>query len=262
MTTGNIQRPAPGEQVSAQWGADVTDACNAIRNAGMPGMLARHGAGAFGNAPLPGNKRNRTARIPLPFQVAWRSDVGESGGLAVFLPNDHLLMVDGEYVSIGGVCSVDGVPDWFAIDDGNRDASHVWLLVTEDDDQVSASVTCAESPEGDLCICLAEVVQPESESSDRPPTVRQSVVGALVLGLGGEVGEQKDLSASGTVVTSIDQVTSSGDPAFANHAYAIRIKRGRLGYNAATGAITVTEDSSLTQYIDTTPHSANMDNYS
>lgn len=57
--TGWIPRPAPGEQVSAQWGADVTDACNAIRNAGMPGMLARHGAGAFGNAPLPVNQRNR-----------------------------------------------------------------------------------------------------------------------------------------------------------------------------------------------------------
>ena len=61
MTPGAIQRPFPGQSVSAQWGADVTDACNAVRNAGLPGMLARNGAGAFGNAPLPVNQRNRTS---------------------------------------------------------------------------------------------------------------------------------------------------------------------------------------------------------
>ena len=258
MTPGAIQRPFPGQSVSAQWGADVTDACNAVRNAGLPGMLARNGAGAFGNAPLPVNQRNRTTRTPLPFQVAWRTDVGESGGLAVYLPTDHLLMVDGTYVSIGGVTSINGVPDWFAIDDGNRDAAHVWLLVSKGSDQVGASVTCAESPEGDLCICLAEVVQPASESTDRPPTVRQSVVGALVLDLGGE-GGSGNLSASGIVVTSVDQVTSMSDPDYAYHAYDIRIKRGRLSYDAATGAITVTEHSTLTQFLRTTPHTAAMD---
>lgn len=131
-------------------------------------------------------KRQNFPREPLPFEVAWRSDVGESGGLAVYLPTAHLLSVDGTYVSIGGVTAINGVHDWFAIDDGNRDAAHVWLLVSKGTDQVVASVTCAESPEGDLCICLAEVVQPESESTERPPTVRQSVVGALVLSLSGD----------------------------------------------------------------------------
>ena len=170
-----IPSPVKGAPMRADWAARITDVCNQMVTSGMAGTLVRDGAGAFGNAPLSGNQRNRTTRTPLPFQVAWRTDVGESGGLAVYLPTDHLLMVDGTYVSIGGVTSINGVPDWFAIDDGNRDAAHVWLLVSKGSDQVGASVTCAESPEGDLCICLAEVVQPASESTDRPPTVRQSV---------------------------------------------------------------------------------------
>lgn len=253
-----IPSPVKGAPMRADWAARITDVCNQMVTSGMAGTLVRDGAGAFGNAPLSGNQRNRTTRTPLPFQVAWRTDVGESGGLAVYLPTDHLLMVDGTYVSIGGVTSINGVPDWFAIDDGNRDAAHVWLLVSKGSDQVGASVTCAESPAGDLCICLAEIVQPESESTDRSPTVRQSVVGALVLGLGGE-GGSGNLSASGIVVTSIDQVTSTSDPDYAYHAYDIRIKRGRLSYDAATGAITVTEHSTLTQFLRTTPHTAAMD---
>ena len=88
--------------------------------------------------------------------------------------------------------------------------------------------------------------------------MRQSVVGALVLDLGGE-GGSGNLSASGIVVTSVDQVTSTSDPDYAYHAYDIRIKRGRLSYDAATGAITVTEHSTLTQFLRTTPHTAAMD---
>lgn len=250
-----IPSPVKGAPMRADWAARITDVCNQMVTSGMAGTLVRDGAGAFGNAPLSGNQRNRTTRTPLPFQVAWRTDVGESGGLAVYLPTDHLLMVDGTYVSIGGVTSINGVPDWFAIDDGNRDAAHVWLLVSKGTDQVGASVTCAESPEGDLCICLAEIVQPESESTDRPPTVRQSVVGALVLGLGGE-GGSGNLSASGIVVTSVEQVISSGDADFAAHPYSIRIMRGRLSYDAKTNTISIIEYPSLKQFIDTEPHSS------
>lgn len=250
-----IPSPVKGAPMRADWAARITDVCNQMVTSGMAGTLVRDGAGAFGNAPLSGNQRNRTTRTPLPFQVAWRTDVGESGGLAVYLPTDHLLMVDGTYVSIGGVTSINGVPDWFAIDDGNRDAAHVWLLVSKGSDQVGASVTCAESPEGDLCICLAEIVQPESESTDRPPTVRQSVVGALVLGLGGE-GGSGNLSASGIVVTSVEQVISSGDADFAAHPYSIRIMRGRLSYDAKTNTISIIEYPSLKQFIDTEPHSS------
>jgi len=43
----------------ASWAAQVTEVCNAVRVAGFAGTLGRDGAGAFGNAPLPENKRNR-----------------------------------------------------------------------------------------------------------------------------------------------------------------------------------------------------------
>lgn len=43
----------------AQWAAQVTEVCNAVRAAGFAGTMVRDGAGAFGNAPLPENKRNR-----------------------------------------------------------------------------------------------------------------------------------------------------------------------------------------------------------
>lgn len=102
MTTGNIQRPAPGEQVSAQWGADVTDACNAIRNAGMPGMLARHGAGAFGNTPLPGNKRDRRyqAKDLGCFRLVMKSkdESRQDGDVKV-----TYLSVENRYFSIGEI---------------------------------------------------------------------------------------------------------------------------------------------------------------
>lgn len=47
--------------MTAAWATRVTDACNAMRSAAFGGTLARDGAGAFGNAPLPANRRDRRA---------------------------------------------------------------------------------------------------------------------------------------------------------------------------------------------------------
>lgn len=56
---GAIPVPSKGQRPSAAWAAAVTDACNAVNIAGLGGTLARDGAGAFGSAPLPENKRDR-----------------------------------------------------------------------------------------------------------------------------------------------------------------------------------------------------------
>lgn len=56
---GAIPVPSKGQRPSAAWAAAVTAVCNAVNIAGLGGTLARDGAGAFGSAPLPENKRDR-----------------------------------------------------------------------------------------------------------------------------------------------------------------------------------------------------------
>lgn len=87
----SIPRPVVGRQISAQWGSDVTDVCNAVRNAGMPGMLTMTGAGAFGNSPLPENNRNRRgSHAAHPYQVRWSSKANKgAGGWQIYLPINH-----------------------------------------------------------------------------------------------------------------------------------------------------------------------------
>ncbi len=61
----------------ASWAAQVTDVCNAVRAAGFAGTMVRDGAGAFGNAPLPENKRNRrgaSAALPWTFACSESTD--------------------------------------------------------------------------------------------------------------------------------------------------------------------------------------------
>ena len=61
------------------------------------------------------------------------------------------------------------------------------------------------------------------------------------------------ITADGTVVISVDYVTSSGDADFALHPYAIRILLGTLTYDAATSTLSVVPNQNFTQFIDTTP---------
>ncbi len=63
----------------ASWAAQVTDACNAVRAAGFAGTMVRDGAGAFGNAPLPENKRNRRgAHIDEPWTFSCSESTDEN----------------------------------------------------------------------------------------------------------------------------------------------------------------------------------------
>ncbi len=56
-----IPSPVKGAPMRADWAARITDVCNQMVTSGMAGTLVRDGAGAFGNAPLPVNQRNRTS---------------------------------------------------------------------------------------------------------------------------------------------------------------------------------------------------------
>lgn len=74
-----IQRPVKGEQPKAEWAGAVTDVCNKVQSCAMPGSLARDGAGAFGNAPLPENKRNRTGASAPAADVILATVTGGDG---------------------------------------------------------------------------------------------------------------------------------------------------------------------------------------
>lgn len=84
------------------------------------------------------------------------------------------------------------------------------------------------------------------------PVIRLVNLQNLLAGGGGG-----GITASGTVVISVDYVASSGDADFATHPYAIRIKRGTLAN--INGVVQPVEDPLLKQFIDTIEHSAAMD---
>ena len=187
---GTIPAPSRGEDPRASWAADVTAVCNAMTLAGFGGSLARDGGGAFGHEPLPANVRARNQILPHPFEVRWRSDAGEDGGYAIFLPNSHLVQVDGVYLSPSGVTAITGAPGWMSIDDATSSSTHVWLFVTESNGSTTATISCT-SGTATRAVCIAEMSAP---SGCLRPTIVQSVVGALTLCLGQSVPDGYSLA--------------------------------------------------------------------
>lgn len=59
------------------------------------------------------------------------------------------------------------------------------------------------------------------------------------------------IDVDGVVVMSIDYVDSDTDEDFEDHPYQIRARRGRLVYAPETGALSVVEDASLKQFVNT-----------
>lgn len=245
-----IPDPLSGNHV-IDWAVPVTRALNALVD--KSGATVR-------------NERDRRHDRPLPFEVRWDGTLAEGeGGWKIYLPTDHLLYWKSSgYVDLDGVTSIEdanGDPTgWFEFDDIDVDASHIWLTVSEDDSgsangpTVSAEFAETADAEAKASICIAEVSYTAATSSaPASAEVKQSVVGAIIF------GGSAAISASGAVVSSVDYVSSTQDEDFANHAYAIRISRGTLTYDAATGSLSVVADRNLTQYIGTTPHSTSMD---
>ena len=72
----------------------------------------------------------------------------------------------------------------------------------------------------------------------------------------GELVEAVPLDTSALVVYSVDYIMDTGDPDFAAHPYAIRIKRGNLQY--ANNRLTIAPNANATQFIDTIPLSSEM----
>ncbi len=260
MTPGAIQRPFPGQSVSAQWGADVTDACNAVRNAGLPGMLARNGAGAFGNAPLPVNQRNRTARIrPNLFEVRWFSSANEgAGGWAVFLIGGYDVYIDGRPVDAigceeGQLSELEGdawVGWYFLPNEVWETGGDLWLNVripkpNEEtgvtDEYVSAEFSQSEHVAEDkdawyqsyLIACFDR--SKKADGTYNQPVVEQLFVGAIALSSGTAAKAEEGYSGYVTYYGPVryglpvgEETGSSRDYRFWQASTTLRYKNGRL----------------------------------
>ena len=69
----NVSIPGRGQKMRASWAQQVSERLNALQPFASAGGLRREGAGGFGTAPLPANRRDRAAQ-PLPWQFACAED--------------------------------------------------------------------------------------------------------------------------------------------------------------------------------------------
>lgn len=215
--------------------------------------LRRLLGGVLGNALTPSASPATVSPddFPAPYTVRYAASLNSgSGGWIIWLPSASLLYVNGAAVDVRSGLSAagNGYPSgWYSL--GNVLSSTggtVYLAVTTGS---STSATFTNTPSGaDYAVLIATATR---STSTLAVQVAQSVTSALSVGGGGSI------SASGIVVMSVDYVTSSGDPDFATHPYAIRIKRGTL--SNVNGEIKPVEDVNLKQFIDTIEHSAAMD---
>lgn len=240
-----IPDPVRGKYV-LEWAVPVTRALNALHD--KTGATVR-------------NERDRRDRPPHPFEVRWSGEANSGDGAwVIWLPDlADAVMYDGSYVTPTGVTAADELVDgWYTVDDLG-DSGDVYLnLTVPDSGSASAAFasSAGQSATGTTVLAIKIATATASTDDDDLTThhVTQLVTSSVTIG-----GNSSTLSATGTVVTSVDYVTSQSDPDFYDHKYEIRIKRGRLSCDAATGALSVVEDPQLKQFIGTTPHSYSMD---
>lgn len=199
--------------------------------------------------------------FPAPFTVRWsQSEDNGSGAWVIWLPDlAKCVQLDGAYLTLTGVTAATKLPTgWYTINDDDGEATEVYCNVHKPTGSgspsanISVDADTATTGESVIPVLVARM----TTSTAGAKLVKQFVDSALILA-GGDGGGS--ITATGTVVSSVDYVTSSGDPDYASHAYAIRIKRGILTYNAQTGALSIVENNNLKQFIDTVPHSTSMD---
>lgn len=237
----SIPDPVRGKDV-LEWAVPVTRALNALHD--KTGATVR-------------NERDRRDRPPHPFEVRWAGEEHDGDGAwVIWLPDvDTVLMADGSYVTPTGITAADALPDgWYPIDD-LEDEGDVYLNVSISDSATTATFATdvGQSSTGTTVIAVKVACTAADTDDDGVTThsVTQFVTSAVIIG--GNGGSGGTLTASGTVVTGVDYVSSTGDPDYSAHAYSLRVTRGRLTYNAATGALTVVDDPELKQFIATTP---------
>lgn len=146
-------------------------------------------------APAPKKQKDK----PLPFEVRYDGtlDNGE-GGWKIYLPTEHLVQFDGAYLDpMGDVTPIlDANGDetgWYSFDEITLQDDHVWLVISESSGTYTASFANAEDSQAVANICIAEVsYEAATQSTPETITIKQSVVGAIVMSSGGGGGVVPD----------------------------------------------------------------------
>lgn len=221
-----IEKPVAGQPMRAGWGAAVADRLNQLAAVGAPGMLVRDGAFGQGFAPTPKNQRDRrgTSAAPQPFEVRWDPALAEGeGGWKIYLPGEHLLSVDGEYVdAFEGVTAIEDSngdeTGWFEFDEIDSSATAIWLVVAKEDsgsggeETVAAQFADDEDAEASTNICIAEVSYTAAQgSAPAVVEIKQAVVGSIVVGAGTQVTGEAVTNGCFALVVETEEPAQEGD---------------------------------------------------
>ena len=142
--------------------------------------------------PAPAPKKQKTK--PLPFEVRYDGTLDSgAGGWKIYLPTEHLVQFDGAYLDpLNDVTPIlDGNGDetgWYSFDEITLHDDHVWLVISESSGAYTASFANAEDQQAVANICIAEVsYEAATQSTPETITIKQSVVGAIVMSSGDDV---------------------------------------------------------------------------
>lgn len=142
--------------------------------------------------PAPASKTQKTK--PLPFEVRYDGTLDSgAGGWKIYLPTEHLVQFDGAYLDplndVTPILDANGdETGWYSFDEITLQDDHVWLVVSGSSGAYTASFANAEDQQAVANICIAEVsYEAATQSTPETITIKQSVVGAIVMSSGGGV---------------------------------------------------------------------------
>lgn len=148
----------------------------------------------FGQTDPGGGGGGEDTDAPLPYEVRFDKDLASGGAWKIYLPTEHLLLYNGEYIDTSNFDGVTSIGDgWYSFDEIGKTATHVWLVITDSGEEsgsgdspatVEISATKGEPAAGEEVenICIAELSY-TANGGDSDPTVEvwQSAVGALIV---------------------------------------------------------------------------------
>lgn len=249
--------PNPGDRISASLLREIIRCLKANTPIQGPGILLARGPNgttvSLADAPCP--KKS----TPRPFEV--HGSDSDDYKFAIYVPA-NVVSIGGSIVTPTGISALSGATDWYSLDDeddvGEDDEQTLWLVAYDNDSaeftfDLSSAVNSSSQRSVVAALPIAVLTTQTLGETEVGGVVRQLARHPFVVSKSSSGGGS--ISAYGTVVTSVDYVTSTGDPDYSAHAYAIRIKRGALTFDPVTHTLSVEEKNNLKQFIDTTPHS-------
>lgn len=199
MNTNFTKNPIVGTPLTPSVIKQINTAVRRYMPIAGPGIRTSVTAGGtiISAIPAPASKKQKDK--PLPFEVRYDGTLDDgAGGWKIYLPTEHLVQFDGAYLDpLGDVTPIlDANGDetgWYSFDEITLQDDHVWLVISESSGAHTASFANAEDQQAVANICIAEVsYEAATESTPETITIKQSVVGAIVMSSGGGGGVVPD----------------------------------------------------------------------